>query len=273
MGMYVITHKNFDYQSLPNGYTPLLVGANKNINPSNFVQDNTGINISDKNPSFCELTGLYWMWKNASDNNMGLSHYRRYFSKYTTFNQLFLSVLVSGKGKPVTAGKLDELLERYDWIATKRQLIIEGTMWDQFAQAHHAKDMNTTREVITELTPEYIPAFDNVMSQRKISYYNMFYTSKEELDRYASWLFSILFEVEKRVDISQYDHYQQRLFGFLAERLFNVWLYYRNPKIGYLAEYNSDIAGRNWALKSIRHETLGWLKPSRWSFLRKKSNH
>ncbi|MCH3910242.1 MAG: DUF4422 domain-containing protein [Limosilactobacillus oris] len=273
MGMYVITHKNFDYQSLPNGYTPLLVGANKNINPSNFVQDNTGINISDKNPSFCELTGLYWMWKNASDNNMGLSHYRRYFSKYTTFNQLFLSVLVSGKGKPVTAGKLDELLERYDWIVTKRQLIIEGTMWDQFAQSHHAKDMNTTREVIAELTPEYIPAFDNVMSQRKISYYNMFYTSKEELDCYASWLFSILFEVEKRVDISQYDHYQQRLFGFLAERLFNVWLYYRNPKIGYLAEYNSDIVGRNWALKSIRHETLGWLKPSRWSFLRKKSNH
>ncbi|WP_283576494.1 DUF4422 domain-containing protein [Limosilactobacillus oris] len=268
MTVYVITHKTFEYQ-LPEGYRPLLVGAEFNANPNGYLADNTGKNISDKNHSFCELTGLYWMWKNTSDEKLGLSHYRRYFSKYTTFNQLFFSILVSGKEKPVTTAKLDKLLERYDWIVAKRQLIIEGTMWDQFAQAHHVKDMNITREVIAELTPECIPAFDTVMNQRKISYYNMFYTSKEELDRYANWLFSILFEVEKRVDISQYDSYQQRLFGFLAERLFNVWLYYRNPKIWYLVEYNSDVVGRNWALKAIRHETLGWLKPSRWPFLRK----
>lgn len=262
MSMYVITHKSFNYQSLPSGYVPLLVGAESKPNPDNFLQDNNGQNISQKNYSFCELTGLYWMWKNTSDENLGLSHYRRYFSKYSTFNQLFLNALVSGKGTPVTTDRLNELLKKYDWIVAKPQLIGMGTIWDQFVYSHHAKDMEITREVIAELTPECISAFDSVMNQRKESFFNMFYTSKKELDRYASWLFSILFEVEKRVDISQYDSYQQRLFGFLAERLFNVWLHYRNPKLGYLAEYNNDVIGRAWALCSIRHAALGWLKPS-----------
>ncbi|MFC2684110.1 MAG: DUF4422 domain-containing protein, partial [Limosilactobacillus oris] len=54
MTMYVITHKHFDYQKLGDGYTPLLVGANKNANPDNFLQDNDGENISHKNSSFCE---------------------------------------------------------------------------------------------------------------------------------------------------------------------------------------------------------------------------
>ena len=49
MTMYVITHKHFDYKKLPAGYKPILVGANKNKNHDNFITDNTGENISDKN--------------------------------------------------------------------------------------------------------------------------------------------------------------------------------------------------------------------------------
>lgn len=263
MTMYVITHKHFDYQKLGDGYTPLLVGANKNANPDNFLQDNDGENISSKNPSFCELTGLYWIWKNRKDQTVGLSHYRRYFSNYTTFNQLFFNVLVKGKGgvSPISVSQLDNLLESYDWIVAKPQLCGIGTLWEQFARFHHENDMVTVQKVIAELSPEYIPAFKHVMNQKRASFYNMFYTNKTELDNYACWVFSILFEVEKRVDISTYDTYQQRLFGFLAERLFNVWLYHRNPKLKYLVEYNSELVNRGWAARQIRHETLGKLKP------------
>ena len=68
----------------------------------------------------------------------------------------------------------------------------------------------------------------------------------------------ILFEVEKRVDISKYDSYQQRLFGFLGERLLNVWLVHRKPKIKYLATYNSDVVNRKWAAREIKHKIIGW---------------
>ena len=62
------------------------------------------------------------------------------------------------------------------------------------------------------------------MNQKKIYLFNMFVMKKELFDSYASWLFDILFELEKRIDISSYDNYQKRVYGFLSERLFNVWL-------------------------------------------------
>ncbi len=80
MTVYVITHKKFDYvDQLPVGYIPMMVGANVNGVPSGYLADNTMKNISDKNPQYCELTGLYWMWKNSNSNKVGLAHYRRFF--------------------------------------------------------------------------------------------------------------------------------------------------------------------------------------------------
>ena len=101
MSMYVITHKHFNYQKLPVEYTPILVGANKNSNPDHFVQDNEGDNISDKNFSYCELTGLYWMWKHSKSQNIGLSHYRRYFANYESRKVMYLHELVYGEVKPI----------------------------------------------------------------------------------------------------------------------------------------------------------------------------
>ena len=80
MTIYVITHKQFKYaDELSSGYTPMMVGANFNPNPQNYLTDNTGENISDKNKEYCELTGLYWIWKNSRSKNVGLAHYRRFF--------------------------------------------------------------------------------------------------------------------------------------------------------------------------------------------------
>ena len=52
----------------------------------------------------------------------------------------------------------------------------------------------------------------------------MFVMKKEKFDEYCQWLFTILFELEKRIDISNYNQYESRVFGFISERLFNVWL-------------------------------------------------
>ena len=74
MTVYVITHKPFRYaDKLPSGYLPMMVGANSNANPDNYLADNTLENISDKNPYYCELTGLYWIWKNSASENVGLA--------------------------------------------------------------------------------------------------------------------------------------------------------------------------------------------------------
>lgn len=258
MTFYVITHKHFDYQRLPSGYTPLLVGANENKNPDNFITDNIGKNISNKNYSFCELTGLYWMWKNTGDKKIGLAHYRRYFSKYGSFNYLYLSTIVKGHANPVSVAKLDSWLDDgIDWVVASPQIGGDGTLWEQFKHFHNIKDLELTRSVIKEISPEYVESFDRVIKHNNMaSFYNMFYTRKEEMDAYSDWLFKVLFTVEKQVDISTYDKYQQRLFGFLGERLLNVWLDHRQPKVKHLVEYNSDSMARIDAARLLKHNLL-----------------
>lgn len=253
--MYVITHKHFDYHDLPDGYVPLLVGADKNPNPDNFLADNSGINISSKNPYYCEETGLFWLWKHSTDNRIGISHYRRFFAPFNNRTQMNWYVLFHGKSKIASVSYLDNILNSgYDWIVSQTEQLPFDSLRAQFAITHHEKDLDQTRKVISQISSDYVDDFDRVLDcNNEGSFYNMFYTSKDELNAYCSWLFPILFEVDKKTDISNYSVYQQRLYGFLAERLFNVWLHHRHAKIKYLPVYEKQSLTRTKILRIVGH--------------------
>ena len=76
--IFVATHKKFEFP-LPDNYIPILVGSYK-FDLSIYQRDDDGeFQISYKNKNYCELTGLYWIWKNIRTDYVGLCHYRRYF--------------------------------------------------------------------------------------------------------------------------------------------------------------------------------------------------
>ncbi len=81
----IATHKKYKMPT-DNMYLPLHVGAEGKKDKDGielnlgYIKDNTGENISELNSSFCELTGLYWAWKNLNSDYIGLAHYRRHFS-------------------------------------------------------------------------------------------------------------------------------------------------------------------------------------------------
>ena len=80
--VFVITHKECEIPKVEGQYI-LLVGAeNKSEAIKCDFRDNTGENISEKNKNYCELTGVYWIWKNVDADIIGLCHYRRFFNKY-----------------------------------------------------------------------------------------------------------------------------------------------------------------------------------------------
>ena len=198
-------------------YLPVEVGAALHPQPiPGFTPDNTGDNISEKNKNYCELTALYWAWKNLDADYIGLAHYRRYFSNGKPFKNKE-ALIVSEAELQKDLNKCDILLPR------PRNYWIE-TGYSQYAHAHHAIDLDTTREILQERYPAYVKAFDASMKRTVGHRFNMFVMNREKLNAYCMWLFDVLFELEKRLDISGYDAYNARVFGFVAERLLDVWI-------------------------------------------------
>lgn len=202
--IYVITHKQC---KVPDDelYVRLQVGR-ENKEDFGYLGDNTGENISSKNPNYCELTGMYWLWKNVKSDNIGICHYRRYFLSNDTF---------------LTKEYIEGVLNEYDVILPSK-IVWRETVYNQYAINHKEKDMLVVREIIKEKHEKYLKAFDYVMEGHTVYITNMIITHKNIFDRYCEWLFDILFEVERRIDISNYDDYQKRVFGFMSERLLNV---------------------------------------------------
>ena len=89
----IATHKKY---RMPDDemYVPVQVGA-EGKDDLGYTRDNTGDNISSLNPQFCELTGLYWAWKNLDADYVGLAHYRRHFRGKKKTNDIFYCVLTS----------------------------------------------------------------------------------------------------------------------------------------------------------------------------------
>lgn len=92
------------------------------------------------------------------------------------------------------------------------------------------KKIYTLLKILFIKYPQYMDIFYKVMNGNSGYFLNMFVMRKKVFNNYCKWLFSILFETERSINLKEYDTYQSRIFGFLSERLFNVWLEYQNLK-------------------------------------------
>ena len=211
--MYIMAHKKFQVPD-KNGYIPLQVGRALNEDLG-YQKDDTGIQISAKNKTYCELTGMYWIWKNIQCDNVGICHYRRYFVQ----------------DELLTIEYVEECLKTYDIIVPDSGMTMYENVYKHYENRHKIKDLNICDEVLLQKYPKDYAAFKWSLERNFMSLGNMVITSKTLYDEYCSWLFDILFEVEKRTNIENYDDYQKRVFGFLSERLFRTWLLNRPLKV------------------------------------------
>ena len=88
----------------------------------------------------------------------------------------------------------------------------------------HVEPLDETRNVIKKLYPDYLDEFDDLKKRRSAHMFNMFIMKKEIFDDYCKWLFDILFELEKKVDNTQYDNFHARFYGRISELLLDVYL-------------------------------------------------
>lgn len=222
---YVVTHKQAQMPE-KKGYYPIVVGKNE-VKYKRGFKDNTGDNISEKNSNYCELTALYWIWKNTlSDYICGFCHYRRFFTKNILgiFRKNVLDIIDA-----------QNILDEYDIILPTPEVFHHISVKQQIIDTSvRENDLKELRNVILEIEPDYIKDYDMVMSGNKISCYNMFVMRKSLLDDYCAWLFNLFFQYEKKVDMTDYSDYEKRIYGFLSERLFNVWVKHNHINVKYL---------------------------------------
>jgi len=213
--IFTMTHKKFDEPG-DKIYVPLHVGKAASTDLG-YMGDDKGDNISKMNCYYGELTGMYWIWKNYKTSDyVGICHYRRY--------------LINAEEKLMSEQEYTDILKEYDVITTKK-LEIHAPYYDGYAENHNIRDLDVTGEVIKEKYPEYYDDFERMVHVNETYFGNIMVTSKELYDEYCQWLFDILFEVQKRVDIESYDDYHKRVFGFISEFLLLVWTQVRKLKV------------------------------------------
>lgn len=215
---------------------PIQVGTAINgcIYPQH-LHDDTGDNISEKNRMYCELTAQYWAWKNLDADYYGFMHYRRYFSfdngalkrNHMDFVELPYPDSTAMEKLHLSDSELEALVGQYDVISAKLEVMGKSdscTVYKQYDSNHKIEDLDLALDIISEKYPEFKTAADKYLAGYRLYCCNMFIMKKELFFDYCEWLFDILAEHEKRGDFRDYSEYQRRVSGFLAERLWGVYL-------------------------------------------------
>ena len=205
-----------------------------------MLRDDSGENISKKNRKYCELTALYWAWKNDADSDyLGFWHYRRFMSfakkplPRNSFEDIEIPFLDQDSAKTlcIDPDEMQKTIERYDIITTipvKLKKMGRGIAsvrrQYELSPHQHKEDLDTAVAIIKEKFPEYYKTAMWYLDKSPLGYYcNMFIMKRKLFERYCQWLFAILEEHERRRGCENYTAQGMRVSGHLAERLFAIW--------------------------------------------------
>lgn len=203
-----------------------------------IFHDDDGENISHLNRSFCELTAIYWAWKNLDklDNPdyVGLFHYRRHFAFWEKFDEAsiitpwYFDKLNSDyiEQARVKDTYISKFLKQYDVIVPVILPQENGlSNHEQYLKYHSIDDFDMTIEILLHKYPEYQDVVNEYLHSNKTHFFNMSIMRADIFIEYADWLFDILFTVNRNIDIKYYSRTESRIIGYLAERLTSIFIF------------------------------------------------
>jgi hypothetical protein len=228
--IYQAFHKPYYFNRACKWITPVGVGG---AQLPEFISDNTLDNISHLNPYYCELTMIYYVWKNTDDDFVGFYHYRRFLNfvhkqkffhpayelKYD-MNKTHLEFLTSEE----QFNNLKKILKISDVVMPAKGIFIPS-IENQYV--NFKLFGNETWEVFLDTIKDFYNINDDLIQYFKLAHssasFNMFIMSRNILNYYCSDLFSILDIVYRKIG-TPYDSGGNRYPGYLAERFIGFWL-------------------------------------------------
>ena len=194
----------------------------------NMIGDDTGDNISHLNRYFCELTGIYWAYKNydklGNPDYIGFMHYRRQFvfdenhePKWDIFNRYNNKYFILKKDYDK---KLAKLLDEYDVLVAYKASFAE-TVEEQYKNCpfHTEKDFDDLKQFIKERYSKDFNVFNDYIHGHEAYFANMFIMKKDLFFQYCEFLFDICFGIHKNLNYKDRDSQALRAVGFLSETI------------------------------------------------------
>ncbi|MBR4800958.1 MAG: DUF4422 domain-containing protein [Clostridia bacterium] len=186
-------------------FTPIRVGAALSTETNDFddnvLSDADGENISAKNPTYNELTAIYWAYKNyeklGDPDYLGLMHYRRFFifepRKYAYYEQKnFDNIENAIKANNLT----EDLLDACDFVAPMPNP--RKSVYQSYSASHHKEDIDLALEIISNKHPGFYDTAKEYVSSQADFFYNMFILKKSDFFDYCNFLFSVMEEYEQK---------------------------------------------------------------------------
>lgn len=167
-----------------------------------------GDNIDNLNPWFCELTGLYYLWKHVDDDIVGLEHYRRYF--------------VNNKNKLLSEGEINEILKDNDVIVC--EIALKNLALKQFEESEGRPNKVNLFSIMANSPTELASVIKQRLFTNTLISNNIFICKKEIIVEYCEYFFNAI------KDITLNDE-NKRIIGFLSEYIFGAWLIYKGYRI------------------------------------------
>ena len=184
---------------------PIQVGAANTDDVIADIRDDTGENISKKNGNYCELTGLYWVWKNVLCNGTDDK------DEYYGFAQYRRTIMLSDE---------DLLRLHKDHVDV---VLPFPLLYEPDINMHHDRyikdaDWDAMLTAVREIHPEYSKALEVILHQRYLYNYNVILARKEVLRDYCEWLFPILERTEE-LSVPKGSERADRYIGYMGETL------------------------------------------------------
>ena len=202
-----------------------------------YLRDNQLDNISSKNENFSELTAIYSIYKNYLKNSeyIGFCHYRRFlicdirFSLYLykiikfISNDIFKNIMKKKIENSII--KLNKECASYDLILP-RKIKIPMTLKEHYEKYHYIEHLEKLLDILKENYPEIHRYSKETLEMKNGYFFNIFIMKNDLFKEYSNILFDVLFKLEEKINIPE-DKYQKRVFGFIAERFFNIFINYK----------------------------------------------
>jgi hypothetical protein len=224
-------------------FIPVHVGAEGKTPLAGMQPDNEGENISDRNFTFCEMSGQYWAWKNLDADYVGQCHYRRYFcfdnasheaNDHKQIEDSCLSDFSIQKYHLSDEVAIREVVENCDLVCAPRWSVKgvptpcgpKKTIRDHMVAYGLVtnEDLDRVIEICRELHPDFVTELEEYLSGHRYLGYNCFIMKRGLFNRLCEFEFSVLQRFDAEYDYSRKTTTHKRICGYLGEILYSVFV-------------------------------------------------